>query len=134
MGIRNSEINVVSEFTTDQDGNPTGGRTHMFTKDPMTGDVDEEIAPALIVNWQDGIVGDDGQNGAFVEDVLEAARQRIQFFNSGRFRCRENSIAITKIEEALQWLDWRTRQRLQQDVENSYEKHSDDALRFPPSG
>ncbi len=127
MGIRNSEINVVSEFTTDQDGNPTGGRTEMFAG----GDVDNSPIHAIDINWQDGIIGDNGQNGAFVEDVLEAARQRIQFFNSGKFRCRENSIAITKIEEALQWLDWRTRQRLQQDVENTYEKHSDDALRFP---
>ncbi len=121
MGIRNSEINVVSRFTTDQDGNPTGGHTEMF----VGGDEDNSPTQAIDINWQDGIVGESGQSGAFVEDVLEAARQRIQFFNSTRFRCRENSIAITKIEEALQWLDWRTRQRLQQDVENTYETHGD---------
>ncbi len=120
MGIRNSEAKVVSSFTTDQDGNPTGGRTEM-----IIGGGETEAAFVLQIHWQDGIVGDNGQSGAFVEDVLEAARQRIQFFNSGKFRCRENSIAITKIEEALQWLDWRTRQRLLQEVENSYETHVD---------
>lgn len=118
MGIRNSEQLVESKFTTDGNGNPTGGQTVMVTTYP--GD------PAIVINWQDGIVGDGGQNGAFIEDVLEAARQRIQFFNSHpQFRCRENSLAITKIEEALQWLDWRTRNRLAQGVENSYDRHAD---------
>ncbi len=115
MGIRQSETLVKSEFKTDSNGNPTGGYTYL--------DIEGQGADALVVHWQDGIVGGDGQTGAFVEDVLEAARQRILFFNSTKFRCRENSIAITKIEEALQWLDWRTRQRLIQDVENTYEVH-----------
>ena len=121
MGIRQSETKVVSSFTTDQDGNPTGGRTEMFAG----GDIDNSPIHAIDIAWQDGIVGDNGQTGAFVEDVIEAARQRIQFFNTGKFRCRENSIAITKLEEALQWLDWRTRQRLLQNVENTYETHGD---------
>jgi len=112
MGIRNSEQLVVSEFSTDGAGNPTGGNTwgNGFKME---------------INWQDGIVGDKGQTGAFVEDVLEAARQRLMFFNSTKFRCRENSLAITKIEEALQWLDWRTRQRVAEGVENTYEVHGD---------
>ena len=119
MGIRQSETKVVSSFTTDQDGNPTGGHTTIEFHGPLD-------ASTTVIHWQDGIVDGEGQNGAFVEDVLEAARQRIQFFNTGKFRCRENSIAITKIEEALQWLDWRTRQRLLQDVENTYDVHEAD--------
>ena len=59
---------------------------------------------AIDINWQDGIIGDGVQTGAFIEDVLEAARQRLLFFNGTKFRCRENSVAITKIEEALHWL------------------------------
>jgi hypothetical protein len=123
MGIRNSEQLVQSQFTTDQNGNPTGGRTTMKVQ---PGGSHAESAMVVSIHWQDGVVGDDGQNGAFVEDVIEAARQRIQFFNSHpQFRCRENSLAITKLEEALQWLDWRTRNRLTQGVENSYERHDD---------
>lgn len=120
MGIRNSEQLVRSEFVTDQDGRPTGGGTVMYV------DADGEMQKQVIyIAWQDGIVGDAGQNGAFVEDVIEAARQRIQFFNSNpRFRCRENSLAITKLEEALQWLDWRTRNRVAQGVENTYGTHA----------
>ena len=118
MGIRNSESLVVSNFSVDRGGNPTGGTTFMVA----SGQRDSDHS-ALHVNWQDGMVGPDGQNGAFIEDVLEAARQRLQFFNTTEFRCRENSIAITKIEEALQWLDWRTRARLLADVENTYDQH-----------
>jgi len=115
MGIRRSEELVRSEFTTNAEGWPTGGKTTMS----VAGD-----QLVLVINWQDGIVGDAGQNGAFVEDVIEAARQRILFFNSNpNTRCRENSLAITKLEEALQWLDWRTRVRVAQGVENSYVAH-----------
>lgn len=111
---RKSESLVVSEFTVDQDGNPTGGTTSMVA--PAMADVVMEL------HWQNGLIGPDGQNGVFIEDVLEAARQRLLFFNSNtKTRCRENSLAITKIEEALQWLDWRQRQRQIHDIANSYE-------------
>ena len=119
MGIRQSEQLVNSNFTTDGDGNPTGGRTFLnLSTEP--GDPN-----AIEVFWQDGIVGDAGQNGAFVEDVIEVARQRLQFFQASKFRCRENAIALTKLEEALQWLDWRTRKRLILNVENTYEVHAE---------
>jgi len=122
MGIRQSEALVKSEFTTDEAGNPTGGITEMQLAEP---DLDGGTRYALFIRWQDGIVQNGQQNGAFVEDVIEAARQRIQFFNSNpKFRCRENSVAITKLEEALQWLDWRTRERLLQNVENTYDSHT----------
>jgi len=122
MGIRNSESLVDSQFSVDSDGHPTGGTTSMGVT--RKGSDGKEGHAAIFVEWQDGIVDPDhGQNGAFVEDVLEAARQRLQFFNGTEFRCRENSIAITKIEEALQWLDWRTRQRLLDGVENTYDQH-----------
>jgi hypothetical protein len=128
MGIRNSELLVQSKFTVDGDGNPTGGRTVMHVAD-QSGE-SAELREAISIDWQDGIIPPGGvQNGAFVEDVLEAARQRILFFNSHpRFRCRENSLAITKIEEALQWLDWRTRNRVNQGVENTYHPHTDGGL------
>lgn len=119
MGIRDSETLVESQFTVNAEGYPTGGETSMVAPGYLG-------RPAIKIRWQDGIVGADGQNGAFVEDVIEAARQRIIFFNSNpNTRCRENSLAITKLEEALQWLDWRTRNRLLQGVENSYAGHTD---------
>lgn len=127
MGIRQSEALVESEFTVDSDGNPTGGETWMAAPDGTGASLDEHAeGECIFIKWQDGIVGPDGQNGAFVEDVIEAARQRLRFFNEHpKFRCRENSLAITKLEEALGWLDWRTRQRSRQLVENTYQPHSE---------
>lgn len=37
-------------------------------------------------------------------DLLEIVRDRIQRFQQGDYRCRENAIALTHIEEALLWL------------------------------
>ena len=118
MGIRQSERLVDSKFVTDRGGNPTGGTTQLI--------VAKGTIPLSIV-WQDGIVGEEGQNGAFVEDVMEAARQRLQFFQASKFRCRENAIALTHLETALAWLDFRTRAREVEGVENSYEEHGNES-------
>jgi len=79
------------------------------------------------INWQNGPLGrgDDriAPNGAFVEDVLDAVRQRIDHYQSaadGKFRCRENEIALTHIETAMLWLDKRTRDREARGVEGTH--------------
>jgi hypothetical protein len=82
------------------------------------------LATGITIEWQDGPLGRDGEriepNGAFVETVLVAALQRLQFYNETEFRCRENSLAITHIEEALHWLDARTRAREARGVEGTH--------------
>jgi hypothetical protein len=94
---------------TDDNGNPTGGNVR---------------GVGLNIDWQNGPLGrGDGRqepNGAFVETVIAAAVQRLQFYNEaseGRFRCRENSLAITHLEEALHWLNHRTAAREAREVE-----------------
>ena len=78
----------------------------------------------LRIDWQDGPLGRGAErgepNGAFVETVIAAALQRIEYYNSTQFRCRENSLAITKLEEALHWLNARTRDREARDVEGTH--------------
>lgn len=76
--------------------------------------------------WQNGplVSTDTGKrlapNGAFVETVLDAVLERLRFYNEGQFRCRENSLAITHIEEAQNWLDRRTRLRQARGVEGTH--------------
>jgi len=93
----------------DENENPTGGSVE---------------GVGLRIDWQDGPLGRDGErkapNGAFVETVLSAAKQRLEFYNEGKFRCRENSLAITKIEEALHWLEHRTKERESRKVEGEH--------------
>ena len=69
----------------------------------------------LAIDWQNGPLGRDAEriqpNGAFVETVIYAALQRIEHYQSGQFKCRENALAVTKLEEALHWLHSRTNRR-----------------------
>jgi hypothetical protein len=92
-----------------QDGNPTGGTVR---------------GVGLSIDWQDGPLGRGAErkepNGAFVETVIDAARQRIEFYQQGKFKCRENALAITKLEEALHWLHARTEKREVAGVEGTH--------------
>ena len=97
----------------DMGNNPTGGNVE---------------GVGLRIDWQDGPLGrgEDRQepNGAFVETVIDAAKQRIEWFQSAggaRFSCRENALAITKLEEALHWLNHRTAKREAKGIEGTHE-------------
>ena len=60
------------------------------------------------------------ENGTTLEEMLQVSIERLNDLNK-RFSCRENSIAITKMEEALLWLNKRTEDRKIRGVEG---KHS----------
>ena len=76
------------------------------------------------IKWQEGPLGrgEDRKepNGAFVETVIDIARQRIDYYQNSIFKCRENAIAITKLEEALMWLNKRTQDREIRQVEGTH--------------
>lgn len=56
-----------------------------------------------------------------MKGIISAAIQRLEFFQKSKFNCRENAIAITKLEEALQWLNHRTKDREAREVEGTHE-------------
>ncbi len=55
-------------------------------------------------------------DGTTNEEVLRVLIDRVQYLNR-KFPCRENAIVITKLEEALLWLNYRTAQRKARGVE-----------------
>ena len=57
-----------------------------------------------------------GINGAQIDDVIVFAREFISGLNK-EFPCRENSIVITKLEEAEMWLKRRKEDREKRGVE-----------------
>jgi len=59
-------------------------------------------------------------DGTTNEEVLRVLIDRCQFLNA-KFPCRENAIAITKLQEALFWLEERTRGRLARGVEGKHQ-------------
>lgn len=103
---------IEQDHQVDDNGNPTGGSTK---------------AVGISIDWQSGPLGrgNDRQepNGAFVEGVIAAAIGRMQFYqtaSSGKFACRENALALTKLEEALLWLNKRTADREKRAVEGTH--------------
>ena len=49
-------------------------------------------------------------------------RRSVARFQSGQFACRENAVALTKIQEAMMWLQKRTLDRLRPWVEGTNQK------------
>lgn len=59
------------------------------------------------------------KDGTTLEELLTVAITRLSILNN-KFPCRENSIAITKIQEALLWLEERTKDRIKRGVEGKH--------------
>jgi len=101
---------LVEKHEFDAQGNPAGGTT---------------TAVGLTIQWQNGPLGRGADrkepSGAFVEAVIQAALGRLEFYQSSKFKCRENALAITKLEEALHWLQSRTENRERRGVEGTCE-------------
>lgn len=72
------------------------------------------------VHFQEGPIKDAGVNGVNNEDLIAMVICRLEHFNRSEFSCRENSMAITKLEEALLWLRKRTMGREQRGVEGTH--------------
>lgn len=69
------------------------------------------------VSFQKGPVKENGVNGCHNVDLIAIVIDTLQSFQNGEFSCRENAIAITKLEEALMWLNKRTADRKARGVE-----------------
>jgi len=93
---------------TDINGCPLGGRVNSC---------------GLSITWQKGPLGrDDARlepNGCFVETVIQAAKQRLEYYQGSKFNCPENAIAILKLTEALEVLEARTPNREARKVEGT---------------
>ena len=100
---------IDEHHETDENGNPAGGATE---------------GRGFHIEWQNGPLAVDGvrrePNGAFVEDVIQAAIGRIAYYQSSKFSCRENALALTKLQEALHWLQHRTADREKRGVEGTH--------------
>ncbi len=82
----------------------------------------------ITIKFQEGPIQDHGVNGAQIEDVIDVLVNRLQGFQNGGFPCRENALAITKLEEARLWLNERTRKRREQGVEGKYQQHAEKSV------
>ena len=98
-----------AQNTKDEKGNPTGGHVS---------------GVGLSITWQDGPLGRGKErkepNGAFVETVIAAAMQRLEFYQASQFKCTQNELAIKKLKQALDYLDQRTKMREKAGTEGTH--------------
>lgn len=69
------------------------------------------------IDFQNGPVKEAGFNGISNESLIEVVIDRLRGFQSGQFACRDNAVALTKLEESMMWLQKRTRDRMARGVE-----------------
>jgi hypothetical protein len=68
----------------------------------------------ILIQWQRGSLDVEGRNGAFLIDVIEAAQQQLEYYQSGKFNCLENDTALHHLRLALEALEARRDRRKQQ--------------------
>lgn len=71
------------------------------------------------IHFQNGPIQEAGVNGISGEALLSIVEDRLIGFQSGPFACRENAVALTKLQEAMMWLQKRTRDRMARGVEGT---------------
>lgn len=98
-----------SNHFSDAEGNPAGGTT---------------FGQGFAIGWQNGPLGrgEDRKpaNGAFVEDIIAAAVDRLKFYQNSKFKCDENHQALVYLVSALDVLDTRTKERESRGVEGTH--------------
>lgn len=102
-----SDAEAYDEYSTQAAEEPFEGDRSIFTT----------------VGFQNGPIQENGVNGCHNEDLILIVLDRLRGAQKGDFSCRENALAITKLEEALLWLNYRTNTRVYQKVEGKSEQH-----------
>ncbi len=72
------------------------------------------------IHFQEGPIKECGVNGVCNEDLIAMVITRLEHFQKSEFSCRENALAITKLEEALLWLRKRTMGREKRNIEGTH--------------
>lgn len=102
-------MDFFSEHWVDADENPAGG-------------VSSSIG--FTISWQMGPLGRGDErripNGAFVEKVIFACIDRLQFYQRSKFHCTDNELAINHLQSALAALERRTADREAREVEGTH--------------
>lgn len=108
----NSLNDLIDIAVVDEPGH--GGASHVYEIH-----VDGDAASDVQLHFQNGPIIENGVNGISQEVLLAIVADRLRSFQDGPFSCRENALALTKVEEAMLWLHYRTRSRIERGVEGT---------------
>lgn len=114
--IRDHQVNPANDLLVIEvlDEQGAGGANHEY----LIRGPDFEVN----ISFQNGSIAESGINGITQEALLAICMDRLRSFQVGKFSCRENALALTKIEEAMHWLHSRTLDRMRRGVEGKTEK------------
>ncbi len=92
---------------------------------PGTSDSDLKVyeGPGYSLKFQNGAM-ELGRNGATTVEVMDILIEHLNFFQKGKYACRENALMITKIEEAKHWALHRAQLRDAQAVKGRAAVHA----------
>jgi hypothetical protein len=116
--IQSHKVNPANDLlditVTDEPG--SGGANHQYMIDSK----DPSFHVPTAICFQDGPINEAGVNGLTHEALIAIVIDRLQSFQKGPYACRENALALTKLEEAAHWLHHRTLARMQRGVEGTH--------------
>lgn len=102
------------------DGVGAGNANHAYEVVTVPQTSDGGGAVVATINFQNGPIKETGINGCHNEDLIAIVIDRLQAFQSSAYSCRENALALTKLEESLHWLKHRTAARQARGVEGTH--------------
>lgn len=98
-----------------------GNANHEYEISPVDADP-RKATWSQRISFQNGPIKEAGVNGVMNEDLIAIVIDRMRGFQSGDYACRDNALALTKLEEALMWLRNRTNERESRGVEGTHVK------------
>jgi len=96
-----------------------GGANHEYIILMNSGSTIRESGVQSFISFQRGPIKEAGFNGISNESLLAVVEDRLKGFQQGAYSCRENSIALTKLQESMMWLHKRTHDRMKRGVEGT---------------
>jgi hypothetical protein len=95
-----------------------GGACHVYSiAPPKETPIGETPFAYANIGFQNGPIKEVGVNGVTQEALLAIVIDRLVHFQSGPFASVENEKALACCVQALDWLKWRTSQRIKRGVE-----------------
>jgi len=117
-----NECNKMIRITADDRDADNGNASHVYWLDRPTNKAPVEGGEAVVrtvIAFQHGPIQENGINGLTNEALLAVVIDRMEGFQAGPYACRENAIALTKMQEAAHWLEHRTAARTRRGVEGT---------------
>lgn len=100
----------------------SGGASHVYKIEIEPQTNDSSPVELVEIKFQNGPINESGVNGVTQEALLAIVADRLRSFQAGPFSTRDNSIALTHVEDALLRLQRRTLDRMRRGVEGQNKK------------